>query len=99
MDPHSVILFDGPGQNSTLRFEKVPMTHEWEKPVAAVLNYIEAENVTLIGMSLGGYIAIRAASQEKRVQRVIAYDVMMDFFARITHQEEVRLQRISLKDW
>ncbi|TVZ28669.1 alpha-beta hydrolase superfamily lysophospholipase [Gillisia sp. Hel_I_86] len=81
---YEVIMFDGPGQGSTLMFEKVPMTHEWEKPVAAVLDYIEAQNVTLIGMSLGGYLAIRAASREKRVQRVIAYDVMLDFFACVT---------------
>ena len=65
-------------------FEKLPMTHEWEKPVAAVLDYIEAENVTLIGMSLGGYLALRAASLEPRIKRVIAYNVMPDFFACVT---------------
>jgi pimeloyl-ACP methyl ester carboxylesterase len=81
---YEVIMFDGPGQGSTLMFEKIPMTHEWEKPVAAVLNYTGAENVTLIGISLGGYLAIRAASQNKRIQSVIAYDVMLDFFACIT---------------
>ncbi len=81
---YEVIMFDGPGQGSTLMFEKVPMTHEWEKPVAAVLDYIGAENVTLIGISLGGYLSIRAASQEKRIQRVIADDVMLDFFACVT---------------
>jgi pimeloyl-ACP methyl ester carboxylesterase len=81
---YEVIMFDGPGQGSTLMFEKVPMTHEWEKPVKAVLDYIEAENVTLIGISLGGYLAIRAASVEKRIQRVIAYDVMLDFFTCVT---------------
>jgi pimeloyl-ACP methyl ester carboxylesterase len=81
---YEVVMFDGPGQGSTLMFGKIPMTHEWEKPVAAVLDYIGAENVTLIGISLGGYLAIRVASIEKRVQRVIAYDVMLDFFACIT---------------
>ncbi len=81
---YEVIMFDGPGQGSTLMFEKVPMTYEWEKPVAAVLDYIEAENVTLIGMSLGGYLALRAASLEPRIKRVIAYDVMLDFFACVT---------------
>lgn len=35
-------------------------------------------------MSLGGYLAIRAASKDKRVQRVIAFDVMLDFFACVT---------------
>jgi pimeloyl-ACP methyl ester carboxylesterase len=81
---YEVIMFDGPGQGSTLMFEKLPMTHEWEKPVAAVLDYIRAENVTLIGISLGGYLAVRAASLDKRIQRVIAYDVMLDFFDCIT---------------
>jgi pimeloyl-ACP methyl ester carboxylesterase len=81
---YEVIMFDGPGQGSTLMFEKVSMTHEWEKPVAAVLDYFGAKNVTLIGISLGGYLAIRAASQEKRIDRVIADDVMLDFFACVT---------------
>jgi pimeloyl-ACP methyl ester carboxylesterase len=81
---YEVVMFDGPGQGSTLMFGKVPMTHEWEKPVAAVLDYIGAENVTLIGISLGGYLAIRAASLERRIQRTIADDVMLDFFACVT---------------
>lgn len=81
---YEVIMFDGPGQGSTLMFEKLPMAHEWEKPVAAVLDYIEAENVTLIGMSLWGYLALRAASFEPRIKRVIAYDVMLNFFACVT---------------
>ena len=81
---YEIVMFDGPGQGSTLMFEKVPMTHEWEKPVAAVLDYIEAENVTLIGMSLGGYLALRAASLEPRINKVITYDVMLDFFACVT---------------
>jgi pimeloyl-ACP methyl ester carboxylesterase len=81
---YEVVMFDGPGQGSTLMFGKIPMTHEWEKPIAAVLDYIGAENVTSIGISLGGYLAIRAASIEKRIQRVIADDVMLDFFACVT---------------
>jgi len=81
---YEVIIFDGPGQGTTLILEKIPMTDEWEKPVAAVLDYLGANNVTLIGMSLGGYLAIRAASSEPRVKRVIAYDVMLDFFACVT---------------
>lgn len=81
---YEVVMFDGPGQGATLLHEKLPMTYEWEKPVAAVLDYLGADNVTLIGMSLGGYLAVRAAAFEPRVQRVIAYDVMLDFFACVT---------------
>jgi len=81
---YEVVMFDGPGQGTTLMREKIQMTHEWEKPVAAVLDYLGLNNVTLIGISLGGYLAVRAASLEPRVQRVIAYDVMLDFFECVT---------------
>jgi len=36
--------------------------------------------VTLIGISLGGCLAIRAAAFEPRVRRVVAFDVLSDFF-------------------
>jgi pimeloyl-ACP methyl ester carboxylesterase len=48
--------------------------------VAAVLDHLGLEDVTLIGLSMGGYFALRAASFERRVRRVIAsghaYDYM-----------------------
>lgn len=81
---YDVVIFDGPGQGSTLMRENMPMTHEWEKPVGAVLDHLGLTDVTLIGMSLGGYLAIRAAAYEPRVKRVVAYDVMLDFFQCVT---------------
>jgi hypothetical protein len=87
---YEVVLFDGPGQGSTLMREKMPMTHEWEKPVAAVLNHLALTDVTLIGISLGGYLALRAAAFEPRIKRVIAYDVMLDFFQCITSNSSTR---------
>lgn len=86
---YEVIMFDGPGQGTTLIQEKIPMTHEWEKPVAAVLDYLGANEVTLIGISLGGYLALRAASLDRRVKRLIAYDVMLDFFECITSRRGI----------
>jgi pimeloyl-ACP methyl ester carboxylesterase len=77
---YDVVMFDGPGQGSTLMREGMPLTHEWEKPVAAVLDHLGLTDITLIGISLGGYLAIRAAAFEPRVKRVVAYDVMLDFF-------------------
>ncbi len=56
------------------------MTHEWEKPVNTVLDYFKLNEVTLIGISLGGYLALRAAAYEKRIKKVIAYDVIYNFF-------------------
>jgi len=77
---YEVVAFEGPGQGSALFDAGLPMTHEWEKPVAAVLDHFGLDDVTLIGLSMGGYFAIRAAAFELRVQRVIAYDILFDSF-------------------
>ncbi|MDH3635125.1 MAG: alpha/beta hydrolase [Gammaproteobacteria bacterium] len=74
---YTVIIFEGPGQGRPLR-DGLKMTHEWEKPVAAVIDYFEMNNVTLIGVSLGGYLALRAAAYEPRIQRVVAWDIIWD---------------------
>jgi pimeloyl-ACP methyl ester carboxylesterase len=81
---YDVVMFDGPGQGSTLMRDKIPMTHEWEKPVGAVLDHLALTDVTLIGISLGGYLAVRAAAFEPRIRRVVAFDVMLDFFQCVT---------------
>jgi pimeloyl-ACP methyl ester carboxylesterase len=81
---YDVVMFDGPGQGSTLMREKIPMTHQWEKPVGAVLDHLALTDVTLIGISLGGYLAVRAAAFEPRIKRVVAFDVMLDFFQCVT---------------
>jgi pimeloyl-ACP methyl ester carboxylesterase len=70
-------MFEGPGQGRPLQ-AGLKMTHEWEKPVAAVLDFFELEDVTLIGISLGGYLALRAAAYEPRIQRVVAWNVIWD---------------------
>lgn len=75
-----VIMFEGPGQGEPLQKYNIKMTHKWEKPTKAVLDYFKLDKVTLIGISLGGYFALRAAAFEKRIKRVIAWDVVYDFF-------------------
>lgn len=72
--------FEGPGQGEVLIKQHYPMTHEWEKPVKAVLDAIAVEGITLIGLSLGGYLAPRAAIFDKRIHRVIAWGTMYDFY-------------------
>ncbi|KHD34889.1 alpha/beta hydrolase [Clostridium acetobutylicum] len=77
---YDVVFFDGPGQGSALEDYKIPMTHEWEKPVKSILDYFELDDVTLLGISLGGYLTVRAAAFEKRVHRVIADDILSNFY-------------------
>lgn len=76
---YDVVLFEGPGQGGALEDAGLPMTHEWERPVKAMLDHFGLKDVTLLGISLGGGLAIRAAAFEPRVQRVIAYDILFDF--------------------
>jgi pimeloyl-ACP methyl ester carboxylesterase len=77
---YEVIAFEGPGQGGALNESGLPMTVEWHKPVKAVLDYFELDRVTLAGLSMGGCLVIRAAALEPRVKRVIAYDILTDFF-------------------
>jgi pimeloyl-ACP methyl ester carboxylesterase len=80
---YTFVVFEGPGQGRTLQ-DGLKMTPEWEKPVSAVLDFFKLQAVTLVGISLGGYLALRAAAFEPRIQHVVAYDVVYDAFTCFT---------------
>jgi pimeloyl-ACP methyl ester carboxylesterase len=80
---YDVLTYDGPGQGSVLRDQGLTFTHEWEKPVKAVVDAFLAdhhrpEKMVLIGMSMGGYLAPRAAAFDDRFDGVVAYDAFFD---------------------
>ena len=80
---YSVLTYSGPGQGAVLREPGLALTHEWEKPVDAVLNtylarYSKPRKIVLIGVSMGGYLASRAAAFENRVDGVVAFGVLFD---------------------
>lgn len=77
---YTVLAFEGPGQGAALRTSNLSMPFDWEKPVSAILDHYNVNSCTLIGMSLGGYLAPRAAAFEKRIKRVVAWGAMFDFF-------------------
>ena len=58
-DGFQVVLFEGPGQEAALRKNNLYMTHRWEEPVPAVLGFFNLDDVVLIGISLGGYPALK----------------------------------------
>ena len=74
-----VIGFEGPGQGGALEEAGLPFEVEWERPVAAVLDHYRVHEVCLIGISLGGGLAVRAAAFEPRVTRLVCDDVLADF--------------------
>jgi pimeloyl-ACP methyl ester carboxylesterase len=78
---YQVVGFEGPGQGGALEDRGLPMTPDWHLPVAAVLDHFGLDQVTLVGISLGGGLAIRAAAREPRVARVVCNDVLTDFLA------------------
>ena len=71
-------MFDGPGQGNARRKYGLTFDYRWEKPVAAVLDFFKLDNVTLLGISLGGYLCLRAAAFEPRINRIIANSVAYD---------------------
>ncbi len=76
---YEVILFDGPGQGGALNLSHMPMDIYWERPVSAVLDYFQREHVTLLGISMGGWLCFRAAAFEPRIDRVIASSIAFDY--------------------
>jgi pimeloyl-ACP methyl ester carboxylesterase len=82
---YSVLIYEGPGQGEPLRKYDMAFTPEWEKPTAAVLDeffrsHTKPAKIVLIGMSMGGYFAPRAAAFEERFDGVVAFDTCFDFY-------------------
>ncbi len=89
-----VYLFEGPGQGGVMRIQGKHFTYEWEKPVKAILDFFGLEDVTIIGASLGGMLAPRAAAFEKRVRRVIAWSVFTNFRDILISTQPPKLQKL-----
>jgi 2,6-dihydroxypseudooxynicotine hydrolase len=79
----ATFAFDGPGQGEA-EYD-LPIEPEYEKPVAAVIDALEARDdidagrIGLWGVSLGGYSAPRAAAFEPRVKACISLTGPFDF--------------------
>jgi alpha-beta hydrolase superfamily lysophospholipase len=83
---YSVLAYEGPGQGAVLREQGLTMQADWEKPNAAVLdaflsNHPKPRKIVLLGESLGGYLAPRAAAFDTRIDGVVAYDIWYDGYA------------------
>lgn len=83
---HRVVAFEGPGQGGALEDAGLAFTHEWERPVAAILDHYGLDDVTAVGISLGGGLVIRAAAFEPRIRRAVAWDILDDEIEVIARQ-------------
>jgi len=78
-----VIAFEGPGQGGARALEGLTFDHDWEKPVKAVLDHFRIESAAMVGISMGGYWAVRAASRERRIDKVVAWPPVYDWLRRV----------------
>src|SRR5215468_6504941 len=84
---YNVLAFDGPGQFSPLHREGLHFRPDWEKVVTPVVDFalkqpgVDSKRIALMGISMGGVLAPRAAAFEKRLAALIANDGVYDFSA------------------
>lgn len=88
---YAVLTFEGPGQGVTLRRHDVKMRPDWEVVVSQVMDEIERfanarpeleldlDRIAIAGASLGGYYALRAAS-DARIKACVALDPLYSFW-------------------
>jgi 2,6-dihydroxypseudooxynicotine hydrolase len=73
----ATLAFDGPGQGEA-EYE-MPIQGDYEAPVRAVADFIETradldrDRIGIMGVSLGGYYAARAAAFEKRIKACLSF--------------------------
>jgi dipeptidyl aminopeptidase/acylaminoacyl peptidase len=82
----NVLLVDGPGQGYTLRFPKLYAIFDFERAVGAAIDFLLKEKpqlvdpakIGMLGRSMGGYYASRAAAMEKRIKATIVWDAIFN---------------------
>jgi pimeloyl-ACP methyl ester carboxylesterase len=86
---YHVLAFDGPGQGSTVREQGLHFRPDWEAvvtpavDVALSLPEVDPDRLVLVGSSLGGYLAARAAAFEHRLAACVLHDGVYDFHAAV----------------
>jgi pimeloyl-ACP methyl ester carboxylesterase len=79
---YHVLTFDGPGQPSARHLHGLVFRPDWERVVSPVLDWLLEQPgvgpVALIGLSLGGLLAPRAAAFEPRLSACVAIDGVYD---------------------
>lgn len=78
-----VIAFEGPGQGGARTLNGLTFDHDWERPVGAVLDHFRLDRAALVGISMGGYWALRAAGREPRIHSVVAWPPVYDWLQRV----------------
>ena len=84
---YNVLAFDGPGQGAALVARGLTQRPDWENVIGPVIDYavaradVDPTRLALIGLSLGAYLAPRAASAEHRLAACVADCGSYDLYA------------------
>jgi dienelactone hydrolase len=102
----ATLAIDGPGQGE-MEYTR-PMRHDYEVAARAAIDYLEgrpevdAGRVGILGVSLGGYYAPRAAAFEPRVQAAVAvsgaFDIPAHFLERPLLTRNAYIARLHARD-
>ena len=81
------LTFEGPGQGRVIREQGLPFRPDWEHVVTSVVDHVQTlpgvdpTKIALMGLSMGGYLAPRAAAFEHRLVACVANGGIFDFSA------------------
>ncbi|MET9962780.1 alpha/beta fold hydrolase [Streptomyces sp. NPDC006326] len=74
----NALVYDGPGQGQLLFVDRVVFTPRWETVVTPLVDWlvarpdVDTDRIALTGLSMGGYLAPRAAAFENRIAALVA---------------------------
>jgi dienelactone hydrolase len=75
---YNALIFEGPGQGSTLFEREIPFRPDWEKVITPIVDYlhtrsdVDTKRIAMTGWSFTGELVIRAAAFEKRIAAICA---------------------------
>ena len=81
------LIVDAPGNGEAIRFRGMPARYDSEVAGGAAIDYLEKradvnkDRIGVLGVSLGGYFAPRAAAFEKRFKACVAWGAQYDYHA------------------
>lgn len=96
----TVLAIDGPGQGEALR-RGIVGRHDWEVPVGAAVDFlsvrgeVDADKIVLIGQSLGGYYAARAAAFETRLAATVLWGALHDLHEALDRHERATREHFN----